>query len=226
MGRGAHCLAAHLANAPPARVCRLMARIEVGQNRDLGRAREWLAKAAPGRARSGLGCARWHGFSGMAGGVAENPARLARSNGRRLLGRPAAGCRQHGRPARTRCSVRGRRGGIRRSGRLWSGGNGAGDHSSSEAGTKRRIWPGPKAAGARGRGDGRRGGGVATGKLRGEAAPASAIQIVPKAGAGALKPEIRKPNIFVPGPAPDDPGPRLPENDEAGTPLSRFRRPI
>ena len=38
----------HLANAPAARVCRLMARIEVGQNRDLGRAREWLAKAARG----------------------------------------------------------------------------------------------------------------------------------------------------------------------------------
>ncbi len=38
----------HLANTPPARVCRLMARIEAGQNRDTGRAREWLAKAARG----------------------------------------------------------------------------------------------------------------------------------------------------------------------------------
>jgi HemY protein len=38
----------HLANTPPARVCRLMARIEAGQNRDAGRAREWLAKAARG----------------------------------------------------------------------------------------------------------------------------------------------------------------------------------
>ena len=38
----------HLANTPPARVCRLMARIEAGQDRDAGRAREWLARAARG----------------------------------------------------------------------------------------------------------------------------------------------------------------------------------
>jgi HemY protein len=38
----------YLANNPPARVCRLMARIEAGQNRDAGRAREWLARAARG----------------------------------------------------------------------------------------------------------------------------------------------------------------------------------
>jgi hypothetical protein len=39
------------------------------------------------------------------------------------------------------------------------------------------------------------------------------------------KAEARKPKIFVPGPAPDDPGPRRPENDEESTLLSRFRRP-
>ncbi|MFZ1107920.1 MAG: heme biosynthesis HemY N-terminal domain-containing protein [Rhodomicrobium sp.] len=38
----------YLANNPPARICRLMARIEAGQNRDSGRAREWLARAARG----------------------------------------------------------------------------------------------------------------------------------------------------------------------------------
>ena len=38
----------YLANTPPARVCRLMARIEAGQNRDAGRAREWQARAARG----------------------------------------------------------------------------------------------------------------------------------------------------------------------------------
>lgn len=38
----------YLSNTPPARVCRLMARIEAGQNRDAGRAREWLARAARG----------------------------------------------------------------------------------------------------------------------------------------------------------------------------------
>jgi HemY protein len=43
-----YALEPHLANNPPARVCRLMARIEAGQNRDAGRAREWLARAARG----------------------------------------------------------------------------------------------------------------------------------------------------------------------------------
>lgn len=38
----------YLVTNPPARVCRLMARIEDGQNGDSGRAREWLAKAARG----------------------------------------------------------------------------------------------------------------------------------------------------------------------------------
>jgi hypothetical protein len=57
------------------------------------------------------------------------------------------------------------------------------------------------------------------------AAGASTIQIVPRTGVAAPKSEIRKPKIFVPGPAPDDPGPRLPESEETGTPLSRFRRP-
>ncbi|HZV21278.1 MAG TPA: heme biosynthesis HemY N-terminal domain-containing protein, partial [Hyphomicrobiales bacterium] len=41
-------LTPYLANTPPARVCRLMARIEMGENRDAGRAREWMAKAARG----------------------------------------------------------------------------------------------------------------------------------------------------------------------------------
>lgn len=38
----------YLGNTPSARVCRLMARVEAGQNRDAGRAREWLAKASRG----------------------------------------------------------------------------------------------------------------------------------------------------------------------------------
>lgn len=38
----------YLVTNPPARVCRLMARIEAGQDGDAGRAREWLAKAARG----------------------------------------------------------------------------------------------------------------------------------------------------------------------------------
>jgi HemY protein len=38
----------HLANRPTARICLLMARIEAGQHRDTGRAREWMARAARG----------------------------------------------------------------------------------------------------------------------------------------------------------------------------------
>jgi hypothetical protein len=52
-----------------------------------------------------------------------------------------------------------------------------------------------------------------------------AAQSVPGASAGALKPEARKLKIFVPGPAPDDPGPALAEGDDLDTHLSRFRGP-
>ena len=90
------------------------------------------------RARSGLGCARWHGFPGMAGGVAKIwrawRVRMANAswNGRQR--------RQHGWPARTRCSVCGSRTWFRWPGRLSAGRNGAGDHSSSEAGPARNQF--------------------------------------------------------------------------------------
>jgi hypothetical protein len=35
----------------------------------------------------------------------------------------------------------------------------------------------------------------------------------------------RLPNIFIPGPAPDDPGPREADPDELSTPLTRYRQP-
>ncbi len=59
----------YLANTPAARICRLMARIEAGQNRDAGRAREWLAKAARGApdpvwmAPDGSVCAEWQAMA-------------------------------------------------------------------------------------------------------------------------------------------------------------------
>ncbi len=40
-----HVLAPYLAGRPPARICTLMARIEVGELGDKGREREWLARA-------------------------------------------------------------------------------------------------------------------------------------------------------------------------------------
>lgn len=37
--------------------------------------------------------------------------------------------------------------------------------------------------------------------------------------------QARLPNIFIPGPAPDDPGPREADPDELSTPLTRYRQP-
>ena len=68
-------LQAHLASNPPARVCRLMARIEAGQNRDQGRAREWLAKAARGApdpvwvAPDGTVSKEWHAVAPRSGAL-------------------------------------------------------------------------------------------------------------------------------------------------------------
>lgn len=45
-------------------------------------------------------------------------------------------------------------------------------------------------------------------------------------GGTAKTPERREPNIFVPGRAPDDPGPDLVDYDESSTPYSRFREGI
>ena len=65
----------YLANTPPARVCRLMARIEAGQNRDAGRAREWLARAARGApdptwmAPDGSVSAEWQAMSPSTGAL-------------------------------------------------------------------------------------------------------------------------------------------------------------
>lgn len=65
----------HLANSPPARVCRLMARIEAGQNRDAGRVRQWLARAARGApdpvwvASDGAISPEWQAFSPVSGAL-------------------------------------------------------------------------------------------------------------------------------------------------------------
>jgi len=65
----------HLSNNPPSRVCRLMARIEAGQNRDSGRVREWLAKAARGApdpvwvAPDGSVSTEWHAISPVSGSL-------------------------------------------------------------------------------------------------------------------------------------------------------------
>jgi HemY protein len=216
-------LQAHLASNPPARVCRLMARIEAGQNRDLGRAREWLAKAARGTpdpawvAPDGTVSKEWHAVAPRSGALGAfewktPPAMTAGGSGDGLAGlpeldAPAAGVGSvPAGPAEpeiippAKVNVRDLR---------------------SEAGPARLdAQPGPAQAEDENGGEDRRRAGPG-----GPAAGASTIQIVPRAGVAAPKSEIRKPKIFVPGPAPDDPGPRLPESEETGTPLSRFRRP-
>ena len=227
MGRGTRCPAA----APGERACRAGLPFD-GAHRGWPEpgsgARPRMARQGSARrAGPGLGCARWRGFPGMAGGVAKIwrawRVRMANAswNGRQR--------RQHGWPARARCSVRGSRTCFRWPGRLSAGRNGAGDHSSSEACrpetnlARLEVQPAPTEVGdEKGEAEESR----RSASFPGEPAPAPAIQIVPKAGIGTLKPEIRKPKIFVPGPAPDDPGPRLPDGDEPGTPLSRFRRPF
>ena len=224
-------LQAHLASNPPARVCRLMARIEAGQNRDLGRAREWLAKAARGApdpawvAPDGTVSKDWHAVAPRSGALGAfewktPPAMPAGVSGDGLAGLPeldapvaevgpvpagpagsAAGAAEPEIISPAKVNARDLR---------------------SEAGPA-RLDAQPAPAGAEdetGGEDWRRTAGPGSG-----AAGPSTIQIVPRAAPGAPKPEVRKPKIFVPGPAPDDPGPRLPESEESSTLLSRFRRP-
>jgi uncharacterized membrane-anchored protein len=223
-------LQAHLASNPPARVCRLMARIEAGQNRDLGRAREWLAKAARGApdpvwvAPDGTVSREWHAVAPRSGALGAfewktPPAMPAAVSGDGLAGLPeldapvaevgpvpaspagpAAGAAEPEIIPPAKANARELR---------------------SEAGPARDAQLSPAGAGdEKGEEERRRGAGPGSG-----AAGASTIQIVPRAGPGTPKPEVRKPKIFVPGPAPDDPGPRLPESEETSTLLSRFRRP-
>jgi HemY protein len=219
----------HLSNTPPARVCRLMARIEAGQNRDLGRAREWLAKAGRGVpdpvwvAPDGTVSPEWHAISpasGVLGGFEwRTPPAPATGNMDDILAEvPEAGTASieaeatfyvpEVLPAEV---VKGE---IAGSGQAnlpqFSADTPAAEKRglkngpvASEGGSTNKEVPSPeeeKAAGT------------------GAASPKAGTAVTPKAG-------MRRPNIFVPGPAPDDPGPRPSDADEGSTPLSRFRRP-
>ncbi len=217
----------HLANAPSARVCRLMARIEAGQNRDLGRAREWLAKAAraapdpvwvaPDGAvssdwravspKSGaLGTFEWKTpLSAPASGAGDNVAGLPELDAA-IEAEAISAARVEDVPERAEPEI--------------IAPAKVNAHPFPHETQLARIQ-GQKApvraeneAGSEGRGE----------ESVGEEALGAPIQKLPKE-ASAGKADTRKPKIFVPGPAPDDPGPRPPEGDEVSTPLSRFRRP-
>ncbi len=226
--RGA--LQPHIASNPPARVCRLMARIEAGQNRDSGRAREWLAKAARGApdpawvTPDGAVAREWHAVAPGTGalgalewrtppamslaGAAGSFAALPELDMPPAGGGPASASVTVPAPAATEPEI------IPPA---------KADAQAAGSGTGlARLDAEPDAAAA---GDKRGGAERQREAGAGGAAAASTVPASPKAGAGAAKPEVRKPKIFVPGPAPDDPGPRLSENEEDGTPLSRFRGP-
>ena len=220
----------HLASNPPARVCRLMARIEAGQNRDSGRAREWLAKAARGVpdpvwvAPDGTVSKEWHAVAPKSGALGafewKTPPAMTVSGGGDSMAAfpeldvpaadaaPVSASVAVSAPVATEAEIippaKANVQGFRNQGGL------------------ARLEAQPDFAGAGDEGEREeRQRGAGSGSEDG----ASTIRNETKAVAGTAKPEIRKPRIFVPGPAPDDPGPRLPENEEAGTPLSRFRRP-
>lgn len=219
----------HLASAPPARVCRLMARIEAGQNRDLGRAREWLAKAARGApdpvwvAPDGSVSSEWQAISPKSGALGAfewktPPATAAIGTGDGMAELPeldaAAVEAQAVPPAPAEEPAAAAEPEILPPAK-------ANAHLLPPETKTAQSQSGNEAAAVddieskedlNSQGD--------------EAAPASAITKFPKPFAGAKpKPETRQPNIFVPGPAPDDPGPRPPESEDFSNPLTRFRRP-
>ena len=209
----------HLANTPPARVCRLMARIEAGQNRDSGRVREWLAKAARGApdplwvAPDGTVSAEWQAVSPASGGLGvfewKSPPAGVPQIGDDLIEEISA----LDSPAAKVETV--------------SEASAAPIAASGEI-----VWPIPNAqlpppepslAPDGGLGDqepDRKGQ-----KPEGGIEPAISSREATAAAGGKPRAEKPKPNIFTPGPAPDDPGPRPRESEEVSTPLTRFRRP-
>jgi HemY protein len=249
----------HLANTPPARVCRLMARIEAGQNRDAGRAREWLAKAARGApdptwiAPDGTVSTEWQLLSPKSGalGVFEwkTPAMHVADGAEDLIAEMSAlevaAIEADGKsdvtPARESSApgssvmvapntkvhvIEHEDQGARLGGAVKMSGSEIEKQTAAPA----VAAANQNAAQGQGASRGEDGGAREHGPLRDERRNAQSlapeVQSVPKIGLpGKLKQESRKPTIFVPGPAPDDPGPRFPDGDDGSTPLSRFRGP-
>jgi HemY protein len=200
-----------------------MARIEAGQNRDAGRAREWLAKAARGApdpawvAPDGTVSSEWQAVAPKSGalGVFEwktppVPAAASIEAGLPELEcvdiqaeepAPAAPSRPAGELEIIAPAQAGGQFPVPEAPAQQQGG-------APETPAKADEGPGEPAANA-----------------------TEAESKVPSAAdsgdgsPGKAKPEIREAKIFVSGPAPDDPGPQAPESDEVSTPLSRFRNP-
>jgi HemY protein len=222
----------YLSNTPPARICRLMARIEAGQNRDLGRAREWLAKAGRGApdpvwvAPDGTVSPEWHAISpasGVLGGLEwKTPPAPAAGNADDILAElPEAG------PASVEAEATfhaPETAGAAMKREIAGPAQPGLPRISSEAPVVQAEVQGPE--NARAPQDARTADKEPHPVKTEEEKPSGGGPAAPKAGAaGQPKVPVRRPNIFVPGPAPDDPGPRPAESEDGSTPLSRFRRP-
>lgn len=233
----------HLGNSPPARICRLMARIEAGENRDAGRAREWLAKAARGApdpmwvASDGSVSSEWRPMSPASGMLEvfewKTPPAPAADHADELIAEMSALDMQRveivapasekaeasempaGAPAdrETRAERQDLQLEQARPERRSSPAEIV-DYSEPVriVDSEFRVLEGAQI--------------VPEDEVKAIAAtPREAPELVKAAVPAKLKPESRKPKIFIPGPAPDDPGPRAPEGEDDSTILSRFRRP-
>jgi HemY protein len=251
----------YLASTPPARVCRLMARIEAGQNRDAGRAREWLAKAARGApdpmwvASDGSVSAEWQPISPVSGTLGafewKTPPAAPQGSSADIIEEMKALDLQAIEPWASSASIiegeaadatgRAMTVTVTREPAGHVGEPGSPVERTAEEG-KAKGAASPSPAAARGIKDIED---IYEFDYAGDAAPPDEKGVQPSAEAAKPakpaapekasppkinlgeqpKAEARKPKIFVPGPAPDDPGPRRSDNDEESTLLSRFRRP-
>ncbi len=243
----------HLASTPPARVCRLMARIEAGQNRDAGRAREWLAKAARGApdpmwvAPDGSVSTEWQPISPASGALGafewKTPPAAPGDASEDLIAEMNALDISAIEPwASSATTLEGEA--VDATGRAmtvtvtrdptakrdFAHQFDAEEENSFKSGSQSAAPTAPKEIYEFGFTE------EATppddkGPLKAPETAKGAKPVPPEktpAPKGDLgdqsKAEARKPKIFVPGPAPDDPGPRRSNGEEETTPFSRFRR--
>ncbi len=221
----------HLSNIPPARVCRLMARIEAGQNRDSGRAREWLAKAGRGApdplwvAPDGTVSAEWQAItpSGALGAFEwKTPSVPGMQNANEIIAEMSAldlaaiDAETVSPPATTNETS-----GASSELVVSPSAPAKGTPSEGEAVPVSGMEPGLTL-----NGHDRKDEEAGEGSVAKRSASREVIRSLSDASApGSAQRELRKPAIFVPNRAPDDPGPRGSDPDDHSTPLSRFRAP-
>lgn len=225
----------HLAATPPARICRLMARIEAGENRDAGRAREWMARAARGApdpmwvASDGSVSSEWRATSPATGQLAlfewKTPhGAEAAIDADFVPESDLSESEADAAPAVEAAAPAGK------GSELLVLSQSVPKPREQETGTTRppqSASPSLPASDSRNRlitADANRE------KSQTDRSPSTAPnghdeEVASPVPSAKPKPQPRKPTIFVPGPAPDDPGPRTAETEDDSTPLSRYRDP-